>query len=178
MKNLSDKLSQQPFWVSLFLILFIHIGINIITGFVYFLNEFSIESQIVHSIIHLSFLALVIKFLYTIETFTDLSKKIALSILVIIIILNCIPYSQGLNLYDNGFVPMWAQIPQTQFGWPNIFLRFFHSGVEEFGVDPSKDSLHFNTFSLNLYIISLLIIVELKFISHFQAYKARKSSLK
>lgn len=132
-------------------------------------DDFSFQNQFVHSIIHLFFLIAVIRLLYDKADFSMLAKRIGWITIGVILILNFIPNSQGLAFHDNGFVPMWAQIPQTQFGWPNIFVRILDADMQNLaGENINNPLIHFSILFLNLYVISILISIELKLVSFCQ----------
>lgn len=147
-------------------ILIIHFIINIFSGFYFLFDELSFHNQWVHSLIHLSFFILVIRFLFVEEKFQTLAYIIAGISLAIILGINLIPFTRGLAFHDNGFVPMWELAPQIQYGWPNTIVRVFVSEYQNMGGEIVPNPLvHYNFIFLNLYMISILIFLELAVVS-------------
>lgn len=166
MNGFLGKLTELPFGGKLLGIVIIHLVINVFSGLIFIFDDFSFLNQLVHSIIHLFFFIAVIQLLYIEEKYNVLIKRIGWISIVLVLILNLIPSSQELVLHDNGFVPWWAQAPQVQFGWPNVFVRVFNTEFQNLREDNIANPLiHYSTFFLNLYIISILISLELKLVS-------------
>jgi len=148
-------------WISRFYwIIGIHFLINIVTGILFFLNEFSILSQIVHTIIHLTFFIfiLLIKLIYIPKKENRLRKKNEKYWFLGFIILNLIPFFQDYVPADSGFVPIWAKLPQIQFGLPWTYGRWITADNQE---NISNPLLHMNILTFNLYFWGLITIIGL-----------------
>lgn len=160
------KLHAASFKVRLFLILGFYL-LAYLLGMAICPDEYSPQGEMVFSVIHLFFLTIIIKFFFDGEKFTKTSRIVGWTLLVLTIAMNVIPYEHGLTLHDNGFVPMWSMVPQTEFGWPVTFLRIFSSNISN--IDVNTDYVvHFNAFAFNLCVISALIALELKLISSWK----------
>lgn len=163
--NKTEKLKDR--WLELsriskfFWIIFLHFFINIITSIIFFLDDFSLENQIVHCIIHLAFFVLLVKLIYLPKKENSLKKKNEKWWILGFIILNLIPFSQGYKHADNGFAPMWSILPQTNFGLPFIYLHWFPTDLENIQEQVLNPVVHINILVLNLYLWGIFTIMVL-----------------
>ncbi len=141
-----------------FLIVLTHFLINIVTRLIFLFDDFSLLNQITHSIIHILFLGLVIKIIYLPRQEELLKKKKEKWWIWGFVILNAIPFYHDFKLADNGFVPMWAIAPSTNFGVPNIYL-FWFSTEDQYTLGLVNNPLiHLDVLFLNLYLFGIFTI--------------------
>ncbi|MEZ5056885.1 MAG: hypothetical protein R2879_07570 [Saprospiraceae bacterium] len=139
-------------WFSKFLwINTIYILLNISTSLVYFLDNYSIVYQIVYSLLHLGFFVLLMKSVYLPYKEIKIKKEYEVWWILGFVILNLIPFSQGYELAENGFVPIWAILPQIKFGLPFTYLRWFITDSDYTHLKEGNPLLHLNELFLNLY---------------------------
>jgi hypothetical protein len=139
-----------------FLLVVIHLIINIITSITFFLDDFSLANQIVHSIIHIIFFWLLIKLIYLPTQREMLKRENEKWWILAFIILNAIPFFQSFEFADNGFVPIWDTAPQIKFGIPKTYIRWFSTNFQDFKGIEKNSLIHINNFFLNLYLLGLL----------------------
>jgi hypothetical protein len=143
---------NQFSWLSKFLwINTIYIFLNISSSIIYFLDDYSMGYQIVHSLLHLGFFALLMKLVYLPFKETKLKKGFEGWWFLGFVIMNLIPFFQGYEIAEIGFVPTWATFPQIEFGIPCTYLRWFTTDLEQLQVKVSNRLLHLNELFLNLY---------------------------
>lgn len=141
---------------------FLHFIINIITFFIFFMDDYSIANQIVHTIIHSSFFLLLYQKIYKPNQKSLLKKAHEKYWCWGFIVLNFIPFFQGFEPADNGFVPMWAIAPQINFGIPFPYFYIFTSDVQNLQGRVNNPLIHLNYLFFNLYfwgIVSLIVLL-------------------
>jgi len=161
MEPLKIKWLGLSWTLKFYWIIGIHFLINIITGILFFLNEFSILSQIAHTIIHLTFFILLIKLIYIPKKENRLRKKNEKYWFLGFIILNLIPFFQDYVPADSGFVPTWAKLPQINFGLPFTYGRWITADSQYIQENMSNPIFHMNVLTFNLYFLGLITIIGL-----------------
>jgi hypothetical protein len=162
------SISSKPFLVKLFLIITCHAVLGVFVGFLFLSNEISLSSQITFSLIHIGFIFIAIKLLFTTESYERLPIVICLITVIGFLALNIVPQRQGLELHDSGFVPMWSMAPQTTFGWPCTMIRIFETDLQN-EYDIMGDFLvQFDLFVLNIYIVTIVVLTEINVIQYLR----------
>lgn len=161
MENLREKWLRMSWIVKFFWIISTHLFINIITSVIFFLDDYSLINQIIHSVIHLSFFVLLIKVIYIPKKENRLRKKNEKWWVWGFVILNLIPFFQGLAPADNGFVPMWAIAPQVNFGLPITYMHYFTTEFQNVQGNVNNPLVHINILFFNLYFWVVFTIVTL-----------------
>lgn len=166
MEQIKSKWLSLSWTVRFFCIIILHFFINIITAIIFILDDFSLANQIVHSVIHLSFFALLLKLIYIPEKENYNSKKMEKWWVLGFIVLNLIPFSQGFEPPKiNVFVPMWEILTQIKLGLPFTYIHFFNFKEDVMHFEPQKQLnnplLHINILFLNLYFCGVVTILTL-----------------
>ena len=161
MIRLKEK-GQQSSWTIKFLALILmHFLINDITAVLFLMDNTSLKYQVTHLIIHGSFFVLVLKLTYLPEKEIRLSKSNEQCWFLGFTILNLIPFFQGFELADNGFVPMWSMAPQINFGLPFVYLHWFTTDSQNTHDPIINPLLHIQKLAFNLYFWGIFTIVGL-----------------
>lgn len=161
MKEVKRKWLKLSLTAKFAWIISIHFFINIITFFPFFLDDFSLANQVIHSIIHLSFFALLFRFVYVPFRVNNAFKKNEKWWFVGFVILNLIPFYQGLEPEDNGFIPIWVIAPQFNIGLPLSYLHWFTTDLQNVQGSVNNPLLHVNILFFNLYFWGVATIAGL-----------------
>ena len=161
MERFKDSWVKLSWTGQFFWIVIIHLLINAITFFIFFLDDFSVANQLVHSVIHLCFFVLLIQLIYKPKRSALLNKKKEKWWISGFIILNVIPFGQGYEGVDNGFVPMWAMASQVNFGFPAPYFRWFTTAIHNNQGNRINSLLHLNLLFSNLYCWGVFTILVL-----------------
>lgn len=156
---------QKSYWTILGGIILLHFLINVIPGIFFFLDDVSVGSQLTHSIIHFGFILITIIRLYPIGDFSQFTQRVGLLIVGIFILFNLIPFSQGYLPHDNGFVPLWTQVPQINLGWPLVFFRYFGASLV---LETGPYLVHPKQLFLNGYILTIGLAIGLRVLEAFK----------
>jgi len=159
MEGLNFKWMQLSMTRKVFLLVVIHLFINIITSITFFLDDFSLTHQIVHAIIHIIFFGLLFKLIYLPYQRDIVKREYEKWWILEFIILNAIPFFQSFELVDNGFVSIWDTAHQINFGIPKTYMRWFSTNIQDFIGTEKNPLIHINNFFLNLYLSGLITII-------------------
>ncbi len=97
----------------------------------YLKSPASFGTQLLSCTLHIFLFRLTIKHLYPWAEPSEKYRSMLAGIIILAVLINLIPFSQGYTPHDNGFFSMEEKLPQTNFGLPHIYLRVFHLASED-----------------------------------------------